>query len=113
MFYAFRLPFAKGAFIILLYVTFFFKNVCGKRSNLILANDLQVMISYKLLSHSEPLGPTLRGLKGIFDMMTPPPPFDIEELHDMASILFSKQGHNYSQVSFLSHLHLYLQDFKF
>ena len=43
----------------------------GVRSNLTLVRDSQAMISYKLFSHSEPLGPMIIEIAGLFDIMTP------------------------------------------
>ena len=39
-----------------------------------LAIDLQAMISYNLFSYSEPLGPMIKEISGLFDMIAPPPP---------------------------------------
>ena len=55
----------------------------GQRSNLILAKDSQIMTFYKLFSQSKSLGPMIKEILGLFD-----------------TILFSKQGQNYSQASF-------------
>ena len=41
----------------------------GQRSNLTLKKDLQAMISYKLFYHSKPLGPTIREILGLLDMI--------------------------------------------
>ena len=43
-----------------------------------LAKDSQTMISYKLFSHSNPLGPMMRQIFGLFDMITPL--FDIKDV---------------------------------
>ena len=52
-------------------MTPFYLEAGGHRLNLTLAKNLQVMISYKLFSHSETQGPMIRQILDLFDMMTP------------------------------------------
>ena len=56
---------------------------------------------FLFFSHSETLGPMIREIQGLFDMMS--------DLFDIKYVtwwpLFSKQGHNDSQASFPIHLH--------
>ena len=59
--------------------------------------DSQAMTSYKLFSHSEPLGAILWEIQSLFNRMTP---FDIKH----GAILFSELGQNYYQSSFSSNI---------
>ena len=58
------------------------------------------MTSYKLFSHSEPLGAILGEIQGLFNRITP---FDIKHV-TWRPVLFLELGQNYYQDSFSSHI---------
>ena len=71
-------------------------------SNLTLAKYSQAMISFQYFFHSEPLGPMIREILGLLDVMTPL--FDIKYL-TWLPFCFQKpmtKSENYSQASFPS-----------